>query len=130
MANVKSLADKLSELSIKNSGPSTGSSTSTNASYKLQSKYQGASGTTSRPPPGPVFKPLKEKASSSTLNSANTKAKSNVETSETPSNHNQDTLNDIGAYDGGFENEMDGGRGKEVTGEAAEELALDSSTNR
>lgn len=142
MANISNLTDKLSSLAINSDTPSTSSTTTS----KLPTKYQGGIGAV-RPLPGSVFKPLNTKTSSSTLNS---KISSNVGTpttstaTERPPAERQNTLQaapttqsavpsnvaDIGTYDGGFESEMDGGRGKDVDGEAAEELALDSSTSR
>jgi hypothetical protein len=133
MANVKSLTDKLSELTIK---PEP-SSTSTSTSAKLQSKYQGVPGSSVRPAPGTVLNLLSKKTSSSTLNSASAggtskaaQASASTITPATATEDGQKDLADIGTYDGGFETEMDGGRGTEVEGEAAEALALDSSTSR
>lgn len=69
----------------------------------------------------------------STSASATSKATQASASTITPAARTEDDqkdLADIGTYDGGFETEMDGGRGTEVEGEAAEALALDSSTNR
>ncbi|CAG8723891.1 5865_t:CDS:1 [Acaulospora colombiana] len=140
MANVANLADKLSELTIKQDTTSSGSATSS----KLASKYQGSASTSTRAPPGTTLKLLSNKSSASTLTSATNTATTSNATANKTSSAEQDstkatsstvrgappTLADIGTYDGGFESEMDGGRGAEVDGEAAEQLALDSSTSR
>jgi hypothetical protein len=134
MANVKSLTDKLSELTIKPEPSSTSTSASSN---KLQSKYQGIPGSSVRPTPATVLNLLGKKTSSSTLNSASAsgtskaaQASASTITPAPTAEDDQKDLADIGEYDGGFESEMDGGRGTEVDGEAAEALALDSSTNQ
>jgi hypothetical protein len=139
MASVANLADKLSELSIKQDATSSNNATSS----KLPTKFQGNSGTSTRAPPGATLKLLSNKSSTSTLTSATNTATTSNATAKKGSSTQQDstttapstarsvpsTLPDIGTYDGGFESEMDGGRGAEVVGEAAEQLALDSSTS-
>jgi hypothetical protein len=138
MANLANLTEKLSELSIKNAETSS-ASTSTS---KLPTKFQGAQGTAGRPPPGAALKLLSSKSSnsiftppttiSSTINASTSTLKPTEVASPSDDAAAPGTANapDIGTYDGGFESEMDEGRGKEVNGEAAEDLALDSSKSR
>jgi len=138
MANIASLADKLSELNINNA---EAPSASTSAS-KLPTKFQGLPGTAARPPPGAALKLLSSKTSNSiftppsaTSLTANATASTSKTVEPTPTSGDVATAEagneaDIGAYDGGFETEVDGGRGSEVYGEAADDLALDSSKSR
>jgi hypothetical protein len=138
MADLAKLTDKLSELSIKNAGTSS-ASTSTS---KLPTKFQGAQGTAARPPPGAALKLLSSKSSnsiftpptttSSTVNASASTSKPIEATSTSDDAITPGAANvaDIGTYDGGFESEIDEGRGREVDGEAAEDLALDSSKSR
>ncbi|CAG7853773.1 Serine/threonine-protein kinase ark1; AltName: Full=Aurora-related kinase 1 [Serendipita indica DSM 11827] len=136
MANVNNLADKLSELKIKSDAPLTAGTS------RVPSKIQSVSASSSRVPPSSVPKGLGTKTSSSTLKDASKSAGTSGATSTTrPEATKTDSASsaprapqvnvaDIGAYDGGFENELQSGRGSEVHGEAAEDLALDSSTSR
>lgn len=131
MSNLDSLTDKLSSLTIDSNHATTSS--------KIPSKYQ-KSATTSRLLAEIASKSAAVKSSDQQQGNAGPSTSSSTATIR-PEPTKQDSmksapsqdrgapekLTDIGTYDGGFESDT---RGEEVTGEAAEELALDSSTSR
>ncbi|KAG8827912.1 spindle assembly checkpoint kinase [Serendipita sp. 401] len=133
MANIGSLTDKLQGLSIKSESSSAGEGS------KISTKYQGAASK------GLIIGALKQNGTNSATSIPSTSSKtattstatnttrpevtSSDSTISAPNTESTTQLSptDIGTYDGGFEDEINDGRGKEIEGEAAEELALDSS---
>ena len=151
MSNITSLASKLSQLNIAWDASATDKSSSSSAS-KLTTKSTSSPTIpgVSKAPSNNSFKPEgiasdqpagSSSASVATIKAPAAKASGSSKETQRPALARHGTLDtapvqeegedgavgafaDIGAYDGELEDDR---RGSEVTGEAAEELALDSS---
>lgn len=125
MASVRSVTQQLSALDLsKKQTTTTSSSSKPTALTKQPSQTNVTKLLTKFAAPNPYTAP-KAKPSTSSLRNQTTTTKSGT---TTPTETTQPTL-DIGRYDGGLEEDNEK-RGEKVLGEAAEELALDSSVSR
>ncbi|KAF7970274.1 hypothetical protein HWV62_24462 [Athelia sp. TMB] len=124
MASVRSITQQLAGLDVS-SKPSTTSSTRP-GHVKQPSQQNVQKLLTKFAAPNPY--PLTKAPSSNSLRNPNPGTTAVSNDTKTPAPGPIDTIG-IGRYDGGFEEENEK-RGEKVYGEAAEELALDSSTSR
>ena len=129
MATVGSVTRQIAALEIGSKKPAASSSSSRPGHAKQPSNANVAKLLTKFSAPNPFPNAAKPTASSSLRNLASgpssTKPQPPVAVAKKPAG--QPAI-DIGNYDGGLEAENDK-RGEKVYGEAAEELALDSSVN-
>lgn len=130
MATVGSVTRQIAALEIGGKKPVAASSSSSvrPGHTKQPSNTNVAKLLTKFSAPNPFPNAAKPTASSSLRNLASTA--SSTKTQQPPASKKPagQPILDIGSYDGGLESENDK-RGEKVFGEAAEELALDSSVN-